>query len=164
MDQPFIKEFEIRWNDLDANMHLANTSFMAYMVHTRMAFLEQYKIGTEAFGKHNMGPVIFYEHIYYFKEARPNEKLQVSLALGGMSEDGMFFLFKHNFYNAKGKNIATCNALGGWIDRTTRSLRPPPAELVETFKNIAPRTENFKWLAKADTRVEGVVPKDLAQI
>ena len=36
----FLKEFEIRWNDLDANRHLANIAYISYASDTRMAFLQ----------------------------------------------------------------------------------------------------------------------------
>ena len=36
----FLKEFEIRWNDLDANRHLANISFLSFASDTRMKFLK----------------------------------------------------------------------------------------------------------------------------
>jgi acyl-CoA thioester hydrolase len=35
----FTKEFDIRWSDLDANRHLANSAFINFMSHTRMAYL-----------------------------------------------------------------------------------------------------------------------------
>ena len=35
----FIKEFEVRWSDVDANRHLANSAYINFMSHTRMAFL-----------------------------------------------------------------------------------------------------------------------------
>ena len=35
----YLKEFEIRWSDIDANRHLANSAYLNFMSHTRMAFL-----------------------------------------------------------------------------------------------------------------------------
>ncbi len=37
----FVKEFEIRWSDLDANRHMANSAYINFMSHTRMAYLGQ---------------------------------------------------------------------------------------------------------------------------
>ena len=37
----FLKEFEVRWSDLDANRHLSNVSYLTYAGETRMAFLQE---------------------------------------------------------------------------------------------------------------------------
>ncbi|MFT4831888.1 MAG: acyl-CoA thioester hydrolase [Psychroserpens sp.] len=37
----YLKEFEIRWSDIDANGHLGNTAYVNYMSHTRMTFLNE---------------------------------------------------------------------------------------------------------------------------
>lgn len=34
----YSKQFEVRWSDLDANRHLANSAYMNFMSHTRMGF------------------------------------------------------------------------------------------------------------------------------
>jgi acyl-CoA thioester hydrolase len=65
----FLKEFEIRWNDLDANKHLANVSYLAYAGETRMAFLQSMGISYQTLIELGIGPIVFYEHLYYFKEA-----------------------------------------------------------------------------------------------
>ena len=72
---------------------------------------------------HNIGPVVFYEHVYYFKEAFPGMPVRVSLEFIGMSKDGMFFEFRHNFYDHKGKNFARCEMMGAWIDLKKENLR-----------------------------------------
>ena len=36
------KQFEIRWSDVDANKHLANSAYTNFMSHTRMAFLMEF--------------------------------------------------------------------------------------------------------------------------
>ena len=155
----YLKEFEIRWNDLDANRHLANSSYVAFMSHTRMSFLIEQGLDHAFMKKHQIGPVVFHEHIHYFKEAFQG-KIRVSFELGGISEDGMFFRFKHNFYDEKGRNIAFCNIMGGWIDLQTRSLIGLPEEFFKLLDE-APKSDDFKILTKQDMRVERVAPKHL---
>ena len=67
----FFKEFEIRWSDMDANRHMANSAYINFMSHTRMAYLGQLGFNQNSMAAHNIGPVVFYEHVYYFKEAFP---------------------------------------------------------------------------------------------
>ena len=110
--------------------------------------------------KHGIGPVVFYEHMFYFKESFIGAPITVTIEVSGLSEDGMFFMFEHNFYDYKGRNLAHCEMQGGWIDLKTRKLCPLP----ETLKKLAekfPKSESFKTLTKEDTRKHGVKPKNL---
>lgn len=156
----YTKQFEIRWDDVDANRHLRNSAYADYMSHTRMSYFESMGFGQKMLLKLNMGPVALYEHMYYFKEVFPGKPITVSLELKGISEDGVFFSFIHNFYNNDGKNIARCEMLGAWIDMQTRKLTSPPPELWKFLETID-KTSDFKFITKEDTRRFGQVPVDL---
>ena len=156
----FFKEFDIRWSDLDANRHLANSAYINFMSHTRMAYLGILGFNQKSMAKHNIGPVVFYEHMYYFKEVFPGKPVKVSLGLQGLSEDGMFFEFEHNFYDSNGKNFARCEMMGAWMDLKERKLIGLPQEFLDAF-NTMERDEDFKTLTKADTRKFARAPKDL---
>ncbi|WP_228236455.1 acyl-CoA thioesterase [Allomuricauda sp. M10] len=156
----FFKEFEIRWSDLDANRHMANSAYINFMSHTRMAYLGQLGFNQVSMAIHNIGPVVFYEHVYYFKEAFPGRPVKVSLEFVGMSEDGMFFEFRHNFYDFKGKNFARCEMMGAWIDLKERKLKGLPVEFLEAFQAME-QSNDFKVLTKEDTRKFVQVPQDL---
>ncbi|MEM9362887.1 MAG: thioesterase family protein [Bacteroidota bacterium] len=156
----FFKEFDIRWSDLDANRHLANSAYINFMSHTRMGYLGILGFNQKSMAKHNIGPVVFYEHMYYFKEVFPGKPVKVSLGLQGLSEDGMFFEFEHNFYDNAGKNFARCEMMGAWMDLKERKLIGLPQEFLDAF-NTMERDEDFKTLTRADTRKFAKVPKDL---
>ena len=118
----YTKEFELRWSDIDANRHMANSAYLNLMSHTRTAFLKAHGFSLMTLSKAHLGPVVFYEHIYYYREAFLSEKIDVTLEVAGLSEDGMFFKFEHNFYNKKGRHLAHCEILGAWIDLNTRQF------------------------------------------
>ena len=155
----YSKKFEIRWSDIDANRHLANTAYINYMSHTRMAFLMENGFGQQEMAKNNLGPVVFYEHVYYFKEVFPGKPVTVTLQLKGLSEDGMYFEFVHDFYDYKGRNFASCEMMGGWIDLKERKLTGLPSELFANLKKLE-RTSDFKILTKEDTRKFDKRPKE----
>ncbi|MBU2995708.1 thioesterase family protein [Cellulophaga baltica] len=157
----YLKEFEIRWSDVDANRHLANSAYLNFMSHTRMSFLMENGFSHKTMAAHNLGPVVFHEHVYYFKEAFPGKPIRVSMEIMGMSEDYKFFEFHHNFYDYKGRHIAHCEMMGAWIDLNTRKLVGVSDEFLETFKNIE-KAEGYKVLTKEDTRKFAKIPKDLA--
>ena len=130
------------------------------MSHTRMAYLGQLGFNQKSMAQYNIGPVVFYEHTYYFKEVFAGKPVKVSLGFKGMSEDGMFFEFEHNFYDASGRNFARCEMMGAWMDLAERKLTSLPQVFMDAFDKVE-RVENFKTLTKEDTRKFARVPKDL---
>ena len=147
----FYKEFDIRWSDLDANRHLANAAYINFMSHTRMAFLESHGFSHKEMHKNKLGPVIFYEHVYYFKEAFPGKPIKVTLEIGGLSKDGMFLEFVHNMYDHKGKHLCHCEMLGAWINLESRELIGLPDNLLKVLDDLD-HTSDFRILTKEDTR------------
>jgi acyl-CoA thioester hydrolase len=156
----FSKQFEIRWSDVDANGHLANSAYTNFMSHARMAFFGDKGFSMKTIKQYGLGPVVFYEHMYYFKESFLGTPITVTIEVSGLSKGGMFFSFEHNFYNHKGEHLAHCDMLGAWIDLKTRKLTDLPEELL-SLANSFPKAEHFKELTKEDTRKFGVTPKPL---
>lgn len=156
----YLKDFEVRWSDIDANRHLANSAYQNMMSHARMVFLTENGFTHQSLIKHNLGPVVFYEHIYYFKEVMPDDSLKVSTALKGLSDDGRFFQFEHNFYNQNGKNCARAIMLGSWIDMKSRSITILPDNMLKMISEME-KTDDFKKLTKEDTRKYQQRPVDL---
>ena len=158
----FLKEFEIRWNDLDANRHLANISYLSYASETRMAFLQKMGMSHASLKKLAIGPVVFNEQLFYFKEVMPDDKIRVSFELAAMSKEGTFFEFEHNYFDAAGVNIARCEMMGGWMNLKTRKLTPLPAQMLRDFK-ATHKTENYKEIEAKDTRRWNKAPKNLSK-
>jgi acyl-CoA thioester hydrolase len=125
-----------------------------------MAYLGLLGFNHKSMAANNIGPVVFYEHVYYFKEAFPGMPIKVSLEFIGMSKDGMFFEFRHNFYDHNGKNFARCEMMGAWIDLKTRRLRGLPKEFLNAFESME-KDGDFKILTKKDTRRHVQTPKDI---
>ena len=157
----YIKRFEIRWRDLDANKHLGNSSYVDFMSHTRMSFFMEQGIDLTDMDAHGLGPIVFHEHIYYFKEIRLGAPVDVSLEMAGMSEDARFVKFAHRFYDLDGKNLAYAEMLFSWIDLETRRLAKLPEELEKLIRSF-PKSADFKILSKDDLRSDGKRPVDKA--
>ncbi len=157
----YLKSFEVRWNDLDANRHLANSAYINFMSHTRMSYLYEMGFTQKVMSEREIGPVVFYEHVHYLKEVLPGPPVRVSLEITGLSEDGMFFEFRHNFYDQQGKQLAYCSLMGGWMDLKTRKLTPLDGDLHQRFSSLE-RAEDFRFLTKEDTRRFVIPRKDLA--
>ena len=158
----YLKDFEIRWSDLDANRHMANSAYLNFMSHTRMAFLYELGFDQKTLAKQEIGPVVFHEHIYYFKEVFPGKPIKVSMEITGMSEDAKFFEFLHNFYNHKGENFARCEMMGAWMDLKSRKLTGLTNKLLMTFSGVE-KAKGFRVLTKEDTRRFAKEPKNLPE-
>ncbi|MEK9740422.1 MAG: thioesterase family protein [Flavobacteriaceae bacterium] len=158
----FLKEFEIRWNDLDANRHLANISYLSYASDTRMAFLNHLGISHKKLKEWAIGPVVFNEQLFYFKEVLPDQRIRVSFELKGMSEDGKFFQFEHNYFDPEGNNLARCEMMGGWMDLINRKLCTLPSTVLALFKNATP-IDSYILLQPDDTRKASRIPIPLDQ-
>lgn len=72
----YFKEFDIRWSDMDANRHLANSAYINMMSHTRMGFFIDKGITQEQLAMHGFGPVVFHEHIYISRKCFKENPLE----------------------------------------------------------------------------------------
>jgi acyl-CoA thioester hydrolase len=158
-EQMYKKEFDVRWSDLDANRHMANSAYQNFMSHTRMAFLIDNDFGHREMVQYETGPVIFNENIFYFKEIHQGKPITVTCEVTGMSENGSMFSFRHNFYDYKGRNVARGLMTGAWMNLKERKITALHSELYEKIKNF-PKSEDFKVLEKADMRAHGEFPLD----
>ena len=156
----YFKEFDVRWSDIDANRHLANAAYVQFMSHTRMSFMIDHGLSHKEMIQFNIGPVVFQEQMFFFKEVFQGKPIKVSFELRGASEDGMFFEFRHDFYDPKGRNLARGMMQGAWIDLSTRKTCVLP-EALRPMLEAAHKTDDFKVLTKQDMRAHGQVAKDL---
>ena len=156
----YFKEFEVRWNDLDANKHLGNSTYIEYMSHTRMSLLTEMGMGIDILENNDLGPIVLYEHIHYYREVLGTSPIKVSLEMAGYTENMRFVKFFHNFYDQKGKHLAHSEILFSFLKLSTRKLGVLPHEFIEKMKSI-PKSESFKILTKEDTLAYGRKSKDL---
>lgn len=154
------RKIEIRWTDLDPNRHVSNSKLIDFMSHTRMAFLEDRGFGQKDLEEHQLGPIVFHEHVYYFREALPGAPLYVSLELKGMSDEGSFFEFEQNIYDKRGKNLVGYEMIGGWMDLKTRKITSLSPQIIKKF-DVFERSQDFRRLTKADTRSKTQKPNDV---
>lgn len=153
----YVKSFEIRWNDLDANGHLGNSSYVEYMSHTRMSFFTEYGFGMDFMYTQGLGPIVLHEHLYYFKEFLHMDTVFVTLEVSGITENAQFVSIVHNFYNNQGDHMAHAEMLFSFINLKTRKLGTIPEEAKNRI-NLFPKSDDFKILTKEDTRKFGKRP------
>mgnify|MGYP000108971719 CR=1 FL=1 len=136
----YMKAFEVRWSDLDANRHLANSAYTNFMSHARMSFLIESGLDLPEMVEQNLGPVVFFEHMHYLREVLPGTGVRVSVEVAGLSRDGMFFEFHHNFYDHRG-NFVEGYYLVGLIAQTM--LRSEPGGTILYDPRLTWNTEDL---------------------
>ncbi len=151
--------FDVRWSDIDANRHLANSSYMQYCAQTRMAFMTEKKIGLKELNRWGIGPVILHERYSFFKEIYMSQKIFVSLEIDGASSDGAIYRFRHKFYLEDGTHCATAEAMGVWIDMMLRKTTTPPSEILEVLNNY--KSDDTVTLSRDDIKNLPFKPENL---
>ncbi len=141
---------EVRWSDIDANRHLANSAYVEYCAQTRIAFMTQHKMGLAELNRWGIGPVILHERYSFFKEIYMGQSVIVSLEINAFSEDASIYRFLHKFYLPDGTHCATAEATGVWIDMMLRKSTTPPEDILEVMMQF--QTENHQVLTREDIK------------
>lgn len=141
----YIKDFEIRWSDLDPNRHVANSSYVDLLTETRMSYLRENGFTQSKFAEYGVGPVIFTEELYYLKEIKPNEKVKVSIELLANSPTFKYIKFAHCIFNNSHELSFYSETFFGWFSLKERKLIVPPIDIKNIFSTL-PKTNNYTIL------------------
>ena len=150
MVTPVIK-IKVRWSDIDANRHLANSSYVNYSSSARVERLNSLEISMEEIAKQGIGPVVFHENFSFFKEVCQGQSIYISAEITGLSKDATLFEFTHNFYDESGINLCRSYMIGTWLDYKTRKR---VLTLPKKWKDILflSANPNFKTLSMVDVK------------
>ena len=143
----FTRYPELRWSDIDPNLHLRHSVYYDLGAYSRIEFLNEHGITTEFMHRHRFGPIIFREECVFKKEIRLGDKLRIDLRLVKSNKDFSRWTMQHQIFK-DGEILAAVITLdGAWIDTAQRKLAVPPREVCDTFENM-PRSEAFEWIEK----------------
>lgn len=157
----FYAETKVRWSDLDANMHLANASYMNFTSFARIEFLRHCGITLADLAKSKIGPAILREEFSFFREAHDGQEIIISVEVTGNSQEGDIFQFEHNLYDKKtGNHIAYSRVFGVWFSMIERKKLAPPTEMLEKI-NANIDLENVRLLSYSDLKNLPVQPKNI---
>jgi acyl-CoA thioester hydrolase len=140
----YSKSFELRWSDVDANMHVMHSRYYELGAHCRMSFLYEHGITPELFKKEMFGPILFREECTFRRELVAGETVTVNFALSKARKDGSRFSVFHEIKKADGTVAAIMNADLAWMDLIKRKLTVPPA-VVQLMIDDSPKLESFVW-------------------
>jgi len=143
--QEFIKEIQVRWSDLDPNVHLRHSVYYDWGAFCRIAFFEQHNLTTGVMQHLQIGPILFREECIFRREIRLGDKVTIDLQVLKAKRDYSRWTIQHTVR----KNGDTISAIitvdGAWLDTGKRKLATPPIDVNETLSQM-PTSENFQWM------------------
>ena len=143
--QDFLKEIQVRWSDLDPNVHLRHSVYYDWGAFCRIAFLEQYGLSTEVMQHLQIGPILFREECVFRREIRLGDKVTINLQVLKAKKDYSRWTIQHTVTKNGDIVSAVITVDGAWLDTTKRKLATPPEKVWEIFSQM-PMSENFQWL------------------
>lgn len=142
---PFERTLYARWGDMDFNGHMKNTAYLDASADVRMMYFQEHGFSMREFERLRFGPVILKDELEYFRELRLLEPVRVTLEADGLSEDGVRFRLRNEFFREDGTKVARVTSSGGWLDLNARKMKPPPDELRKLLEALE-RTATFQML------------------
>jgi acyl-CoA thioester hydrolase len=133
------------WADMDFNGHMRNTAFLDHAVDVRLGFFASCGFPASELVRRGLGPVVKEDRATYRRELRLHDKLRITLAIAGLSEDGARFTLQNEFFREDGELAARLRSSGGWLDLKARALTAPP-EALRLALEALPRTDDFEVL------------------
>lgn len=151
---------QVRWSDLDPNMHLANQSYMSFTSFARMKALNEIGFSSKHMHVWQRGPVIFEEKFNFFREILPDTNIFIHTKISGISEDFILFEFQHDLYDETGEHKAKSNIFGCWLDFGTRRMAQNlPDEMKDILKELV--SDETRKLSRKDLSNLGAKPRNI---
>jgi acyl-CoA thioester hydrolase len=142
---PFSRTLYVGWEDVDANGHMKNTSYLAKAVDLRMMYFQEHGFGPAELVRLRLGPVVLRDEVEYFRELVMMDAVRVTLLLAGASADASAFRIRNDLYRPGGEPAATVVSSLRWLDLDRRRLVRPPEPLAAVVLAMS-RAEPFEEL------------------
>ena len=142
MSEDFVREYDIRWSELDPNGHMRHSAYLDYGAQVRLAFLAEHGLTMSRLRQLGIGPVLFHEEIHYRAEILGGETIRTDVALSGLSQNRKHWKMRHRLIKPDDTVAAIINVHGAWLDLTQRRVIVPPAEILDLLEPM-PKTEDF---------------------
>ena len=141
----FIKEVQVRWSDLDPNVHLRHSVYYDWGAFCRIEFFQAHGLTTDLMQQLHFGPILFREECVFRKEIRLGDKVTINMKLVKAKRDFSRWTIQHDIQKNGEVLSAVLTVDGAWLNTAERKLATPPAKVAEVFSQI-PADRDFQWL------------------
>jgi acyl-CoA thioester hydrolase len=126
---PYLRTFDVRWSDVDANMHMRASVFSDLGDQIRVAFFEEHGYPFTSVREDRVGPVLFTTYTEFYREVLLGEQLTAGLIIESVASRGRKWTIRHDFWKADGTHAASLRVTGSWMNIDTRRLARPHEKL-----------------------------------
>lgn len=135
--------YKVRWTDIDLNRHVNYAAYIEAATELRYQFFADHNLQPEVFEKLEVSPTYTSLTIDFLREVRLGETITLNFQLAGISETGIRWRIRHNFFKANGKKAVLLTLEGTIIHLKTRQPIAPTPEILAAFQD-APRSPDFE--------------------
>lgn len=144
----YVKTFELRWSDVDANLHVMHSKYYELGAHCRMGFLLEHGITLAVMQECRVSPILFRECCVFRRELVAGEVVTVNLLLTKCRADASRWSVRHEILKAGGLMAAVIDADLAWLHLDDRKLATPPPAVIALLDQL-PRSDDFVMEAGA---------------
>jgi acyl-CoA thioester hydrolase len=141
----FTKELQVRWADLDPNVHLRHSVYYDWGAYSRITFFNENRLTTTVLHQLQIGPILFREECIFKREIRLGDKVTIDLRLLKSRKDYSRWTIQHTIMKNDDTIAAILTVDGAWLDIAKRKLAIPPPEVSSVIAAM-PVDENFQWM------------------
>lgn len=143
--QSFTKDVQVRWSDLDPNVHLRHSVYYDWGAFCRIAFLSEQRLTAEVMQQLQIGPILFREECVFKREIRLGDTVTINLELVKAKKDFSRWTIRHTVVKNGDITAAVLTVDGAWLDIAKRKLATPPKEVYDVFSEM-PLDPGFQWM------------------
>jgi acyl-CoA thioester hydrolase len=143
--QAFITPVEIRWSDLDPNVHVRHSVYYDWGALSRIRFLNENGLSTGTMQQLQIGPIIFREECVFKREIRLEDTITIDLEVVKARKDYSRWTIRHTITKGDNTVAAILTLDGAWIDIAKRKLAVTPQEVINAFLEM-PKAAEIDWI------------------
>lgn len=136
---------QIRWSDLDSNVHLRHSVYYDWGALCRINFFLENGLGAKEMQQIDIGPILFREECIFRKEIHFGDRVRINLKLRKAKRDFSRWTIQHEIIKGEDIRSAILTVDGAWLNTKERKLASVPAAAKAVFEK-APRSDDFEWL------------------
>jgi len=132
----FSIKFNVKWSDVDPNMHLRHSVYMDFSDQTRIKYFDSKGVSFLDFRELQIGPILFSTTNQFYKEVLLNERVTVNCKLSEVSPDFRKWTIIHEIFKENSDLAAVITANGAWLDLRLRKIIAPPQNIIKTLNEM----------------------------
>ena len=148
--ESYVIDIQVRWSDLDPNIHLRHSVYYDWGAISRIEFLNNHGLSTDRMKELQIGPILFREECIFKREIKLGDKVTINLELVSAKKDYSRWTIRHTIIKNNDTVAAILNMDGAWLDITKRKLAVPPPEVAAAFSEM-PVAKDFQWSLKRES-------------